>query len=255
MMSGDLPVGSPEHLLFPSQTTRFFEIFDQTLRRRYDGDYKHEIDWWVTIVALLGCRPFEALQIKYEHLDFHFDPRIIRILGTKNESAQRTVDINLFATDPVGRYLKNRLLKMGKGCFPLANYKSPTDDKKFERCIESANRLIGYAYGRLRAEIGLAPCSGVFTMTSFRHACAFRLHQTAVTDTLWGGNLWSRIASNSIAMGHKSMVTTWSSYIGTSALAIIWPSRGKNGKNYCPIRDNPHDIFDPKTESRTGKSC
>lgn len=237
MLRGDLTVGSPEHLLFPELTPRFFEIFDNRARlASHQFMPSRLLQWWATIVLLLGCRPGEALLLEPGHIDDPFRPRILRIPGTKTESAQRTLDLHLFTQDPVGAWLFRRFMHFGSGRWTFA---SQTNFRAFQTKL---NQILAASYDQLRSEIGLPKTSGTFSLRSLRHACAFRLSQHALTNSLWGGNLWPQLASISTALGHQSMVTTWSSYIGTAALALEWPGR-PGSPGYCSLRHSYPDLL------------
>lgn len=252
MRKGGLHVGSPEHLLFPEHTARFFEIFDNHARRASHIHLsKLALQWWPTLVLLLGCRPNEAQLIEPQHIDDHHRPRVIRIEGTKTECARRTMDLLLLSSDAVGAWLLDRFMALNGGHWMFSSH-SAFKNLNWASLQEEVNRLLALSYDELRAELGLPPSSGTFSLKSLRHACAFRLGQHAVQNSLWGGNLWTQFASISTALGHRSMLTTWSSYIGTCSLALDWPDH-RTSTHYNSLREPTQDILfktsypEPKT--------
>lgn len=242
MRSGGLHVGSPEHLLFPQHTARFFEIFDNLARLASHIHLpKLALQWWPTLVLLLGCRSNEASLIEPQHVDDHHRPRIIRIEGTKTECARRTVDLLLLSSDAVGAWLFQRFMALNGGHWMFSSH-SVFKNLNRTSLQEEINRLLAHSYDELRAELGLPSSSGTFSLKGLRHACAFRLCQHAVQNSLWGGNLWTQLASISTALGHQSMLTTWSSYVGTCSLALNWPDH-QTSAPYNPLGEPTQDIL------------
>ena len=93
LLRGKCSTGRPEHLLWPDLTERFLEIIAQRDRRsskrcRSPPDRFPVVD---PNILPLGCRPNEAHIIESQHLDNVGDPKVIRILGMKTDSARRTL--------------------------------------------------------------------------------------------------------------------------------------------------------------------
>ena len=234
LAKGLLVTGTPEHLLWPDKTIRFLEIFSEVvLQDRLLRSQPQAARWWATIILLIGCRPNEAPLIQTQHVDNIKTPLIIRIVGTKTDAAPRTIDLSLFTSFKTGRTLRTKLMEIENDGWPLGkDVKFPVDDVHFQNRV---NTCLNSAYSKLRTELGLPAAEGVFTLNSLRHACAFRVIQTAVTQNLWNGTLWIGIASVSQALGHRSIVTTWCSYLGTAMLSLRWPSRRSPKASHCPL--------------------
>ena len=238
LLRGKCTTGRPEHLLWPDLTERFLEIIAQRIDGAKNVVARHRIAslWWIQNILLLGCRPNEAHIIESQHLDNVGDPKVIRILGMKTDSARRTLDVSLFTAASVGQLLYQQL--MIHGCWKVAREVGfPTNENRQRSLQRALNKLLLQAYGELRREQGLPPGSGTFSLNSLRHAAAFRVVQHSIRRSLWRGSLWIQLASVSTSLGHQSLVTTWSAYLGTSMIALRWPSRQNEVGEFCPLVD------------------
>lgn len=244
LMQGRLHTGHPEHMLYPSQTERFLQLFDdQIASGGFSSNRQNSARWWVTIALFIGCRANEAPLIASHHVDSTSSPRIIRIPETKSINANRTIDLMLFWSDPIGSFLYQRLMTLDANRWPFARQmKFPHTNLGMGALQTWVNRQLVVTYAKLREEMQLPPMTGGFTLQSLRHACAFRVTQTLIDRMLWHGNMWTCWASLSTAMGHQSVVTTWCSYLGTAMLTLRWPARSAEGAVYRPLSD---DVKDP----------
>ncbi len=238
---GKLFTGRAEHLLWPRHTLLFLEKFEEILAKSAKPDQKRSALWWATLALLVGCRANEAALILEQHIDSLANPRIVRINGNKTDAASRTVHLGLFSSDPVGEALLERFLIQGNGRWIPADRNFPIRGEAFQR---SVNEWVHEAYNVVRADLGMSETSFTFTLQSLRHACAFRAVQQAIYRALWTGTLWIQLASVSQALGHQSMVTTLSSYLGTSMLCLKWPSLRGDSEGYTPLGSPLPDLLE-----------
>ena len=238
LYKGRCTTGSPEHLLWPEQTERFLEIVAGRIAESKGTVARHRqaSEWWVRTILFLGCRPNEASNIGDQHIDNKGAPDIVRVLGTKTESGQRTIDLALFFSDSVGWALYLSLVEPA-GWRTARDAKFPRARRDRSNLQRALNRVLHGAYRQLREELGLPPPTGSFSLNSLRHAAAFRVVQNSIQKYLWRGSIWIQLASVSTALGHQSLVTTWASYLGTSMVSLRWPSHKKGDADFCLLRD------------------
>ncbi len=230
---GNLFTGGAEHMLWPQHSLHFLDKLNEILTRVATIEERQAALWWVTLVLLIGCRPNEAPLISESHIDDPKAPVIVRIEGRKTTAAPRTLHLSLFTSDPTGAALLEKFLKLGNGRWTFANRRIFSNGDAFQRKV---NNWIAQAFGTLRSELCMPPADHTFSLYSLRHACAFRVVQQAIDRSLWKGTFWIQVASVSQALGHKSMVTTLSSYLGTAMLCLEWPSLQDGEDSYSPLR-------------------
>ena len=179
--------------------------------------------------AALGMRLGEALRARGEHLRRAGAYEEIRILGTKNRRARRSMPLDLARMGPCGELLVEAFVTHwedqaeGNGEGALFAHAGASAKRASERLSPVIHRAFLEFRGIPRETLtGIPEIDGRLSHHGLRHLAIIRLVQATVTDHLHTGNFWSVLSSIGFDFG-QALPTMVCGYLGTACLTLKYP--------------------------------